>query len=178
MTRYALNPMHDRKMQKDGETSKGSIGTVGGGSRGDLFYYDDLNDTWFKANHTSEANCKGMLGLLLGDSTTQGEFLLSGLFKTTGLNTASTYFVGPTDGSISTSEPDTEDYVLRVVGYARSSAELIFNPSDDYYTLGADSDDDVQIMMQTLEDILKTLKIINLHMSLVTDEHITNAEVS
>ncbi|MCK5020356.1 MAG: hypothetical protein KAS32_25185 [Candidatus Peribacteraceae bacterium] len=135
MTQFELNPLHDQKMHRVGETSKDSIGDSG--THGDLFRFDDSTDTWHLANHTSEGRCKGMLGLLIGSATSggSGEFLLRGTFKTIGLNKAATYLVGPTNGSISTSEPATEDYVLRVIGYAKNAKELLFDPSDDYYTI-------------------------------------------
>ncbi len=172
MPNFELNPFHDRKMHRVGETTKGTVGEPTA-SRGDLFRFDDTTDTWYFANHTSEANAKGMLGLYLGGN----EFLLKGTFKTSGLNKAATYFVGPTDGSYSNVEPNQEDYVLRVVGYARNAKELIFNPDDSYYTLGADSDDDTELMIQTLGDILTSLKKINLHMTLITDVHLRDQEV-
>jgi len=180
MTQYELNPF-TRKMERTSETQKGQLGEVG--SSGDLMYFDDINDQWFQASHTSETTCKGMLGILLGSGSSggTGEFLLNGTFKTTGLNKAATYLVGSTDGSIvadgSSGEPDTEDYVIRVVGYAKSTTELVFDPDDSYYTLGAESDDDTEMMTQTLTDILSTLKIINLHMSLITDVHLRDSEV-
>ena len=178
MTAYELNPLHDRKMHKVGETSKDSLGESG--THGDLFRFDDATDTWHLANHTSEAGCKGMLGLLIGSASAGGsaEFLLRGTFKTTGLNKAATYLVGPTNGSISTSEPATEDYVLRVVGYAKNAKELLFDPSDDYYTLGPEDDDEFQTTLQLLGDILTSLKIINLHMAIQTGEEIKSTEVS
>jgi hypothetical protein len=160
-------------MHMVGETSKGSIDSSVTFSYGDISRYDDATDTWYLANHTSEANAKGMLGVYLGGN----EFLTRGILKTSGLNKAATYLLGSTNGSYTTTEPDTEDYVLRVVGYAKSAQELVFDPDDSYYTLGADADDDVTVMMETLNQILVTLRVINLHLSVWTDNEVKDHQV-
>ena len=148
------------------------------GTAGQLFHFQEPNDKWYLASHTAELTITGELGILQSDATkgATGSFLTRGAYTTTGLNTAATYYVG-ISGSITDTEPDTEDYIIRVIGHAKSDTELIFHPSEDYFTLGLDSDDDVEIMMQTLTDILKTVKAVNLHMALITDTWLRDNEV-
>ena len=102
-------------------------GQTVGGSNGDLVYLSSAN-TWTQADADAAATASGMLAIKISATTV----LTQGVYTTTGLTAANTYYVSLTAGGITNTKPSATADVVRVIGYALSTTELYFNP-DGYY---------------------------------------------
>lgn len=101
-----------------------------GGSNGDLVYLSGAN-TWSQTDADAESTSNGMLGIRISAT----EVLIKGVYTTTGLTAASTYYVSTTAGGITTTAPSATGDVVRIVGYALSTTELFFDPDKSYVVI-------------------------------------------
>ena len=102
---------------------------------GNLCYLGDSGRMW-KANastaNSTEADTLLAISLDAPSAAATGTFLLFGKFTTTGLSISAEYFVGETDGTITTTRPSTSGDTVRHVGTAISTTVLFFNPDQTY----------------------------------------------
>jgi hypothetical protein len=102
---------------------------------GDLLYLKNDGKYW-KADYNAEATASTDLRLatdtILADAT--GPSLIYGVYTTTGLTAGDLYFVGLT-GAITNTQPTGGGDIVRIIGTARSTTELVFNPDETYIEL-------------------------------------------
>jgi len=100
---------------------------------GNLCYLKSDGKMW-KANATIESTAKGFVAIALSNISTSatGNFLKQGTYTTTGLTTASEYFMDTTGGAITVTKPSTVGNIVRIIGYALSTTILEFNPDRTY----------------------------------------------
>lgn len=103
---------------------------------GDLCYLKSDGKYW-KANADDVTTASGRLAManatISADAT--GEFITLGDFTTSGLTAGATYYIDDTDGSITTTQPTTSTYIVRIIGYAKSTTVLDFKPATEYIEL-------------------------------------------
>ncbi len=92
-----------------------------------------------KANSStaSSAESKGLLAISIDSpsASATGTFLMYGEYTTSGLTAGSIYYVGGTDGTITTTQPSTSGHTVRLAGYALSTTKLWFAPDQTYIEL-------------------------------------------
>ena len=100
---------------------------------GDLVYFKS-DSKWWKTDADAVATTKGLLGIadeaITAEST--GTIILSGDVVVSGFTAASLCYVSPTAGAITHTRPATATQFVRILGYAKSTTLMRFNPSDDY----------------------------------------------
>jgi len=100
---------------------------------GDVTYLKSDGKMW-KIDANAEATSKGRLGLatasILADAT--GSFLILGDYTTSSLTTGATYYLSTTAGEYTTTAPSGSEDIVRIIGYAKSTTVLFFNPDDTY----------------------------------------------
>lgn len=90
---------------------------------------------WTRADNTSESACKYQLGIVIDQDTgsDNGTVMLKGIYTTSGLTAGAAYYVGAISGTYTAALPTSSTgVVVRKIGYALSTTELYFNPSNDY----------------------------------------------
>ena len=100
----------------DSQTYGGGIGT------GDLVYFDGTD--WEATDADAEATSKGMLGITLGST----QILTYGVWTTSGLTAGDTYYISTTAGEITNTAPSATGDIVRIIGYAISTTQLMFIP--------------------------------------------------
>lgn len=103
---------------------------IGSGvSDSNCIYWD--GDSWEQADADQATTCDGILAMSLGSSSV----LTDGIFTTTGLTAGDTYYVSVTSGGITNSAPSSTGDIVRVIGMALSTTQLLFKPSQTYLEL-------------------------------------------
>jgi len=102
-------------------------GQTVGGSDGDLVYLSS-SETWSQADASAESTCDSALGIRMSST----EVLFKGIYTTTGLTAGAVYYASETSGAITATAPSTSTSIVRVVGYALSTTELLFDPDKTY----------------------------------------------
>lgn len=139
----ALDPAASADGKYTGITRTGTAGAAL--AFGDLVYLDPTDSRWELADANAaqgaDGDSRGVLGICVlaaaadGDSTT---ILLYGTVRADTAFPAMTVnnqmYVSETAGDITGTQPTTTDVVIRVVGVALTSDELLFNPSPDFIT--------------------------------------------
>lgn len=150
----------------------GQIIGDGAGVVGKVYYLSDT-DTWSLSDRRTEATVRGMVGVCSGD----GEITFCGDVpsESHGFTIGSQIYIGR-EGEITTDQPESGEF-MKQLGTVEDADILRISVDEDYYELDTETDDDVERMSQTLGEILTTLKIINLHMSLLTDITLNKTEV-
>jgi len=97
----------------------------GGVSTGNLVYLDTTS--WKQADADAEATSIGQLGISLGSNNV----LIDGIYTTTGLTAGSDYYISTTAGGITTTKPSTTGDIVRFIGTALSTTQLLFKPSQN-----------------------------------------------
>ena len=69
---------------------------------------------------------------ILGIALAGNKILTRGIYTTTGLTKGAAYYVGGTGGLITTTQPSTTGLIVRIIGRAKSTTQLDFNPSHDW----------------------------------------------
>jgi hypothetical protein len=102
---------------------------------GDLIYLKNDGKYW-KADNTAEATASTDLRLATATISANniGSSLIYGPYTTTGLVTGDLYYVGVT-GGITNTQPTADGEIVRIIGTARSTTELIFSPDETYFEL-------------------------------------------
>ena len=73
--------------------------------------------------------------VLAGDDTDATEMLIYGKIRSATLPTltvGSPVYLDDTAGNLVVTQPSTTNFAIRVVGYAITAEDLLFNPSNDY----------------------------------------------
>ena len=83
-----------------------------------------------KADASAESTSSSLIALASTaiESGKQGNFLLSGLYTSSGLTTGATLFVSTTAGTWTESKPEASGEIVRVLGYALSTTQVFFQP--------------------------------------------------
>lgn len=102
------------------------------GSNGDLVYLSSAN-TWTQADADAESSCSGMLGIRISAT----EVLTQGVYTTSGLTAASTYYASTTAGGLTVTAPTGDADIVRVIGYALSTTEFFFDPDKTFIEIAA-----------------------------------------
>lgn len=109
------------------------------GVLGNIYYQNTTDSKFYKADNTSYTTSSGFLALTKGNVTAniQSSFIVSGgSLITTGL-VLGPYYIG-TSGNITPTEPSGSigsRIIIRIIGYAISSTELMFMPENSYMEL-------------------------------------------
>lgn len=120
-----------------GITTKGTAGATL--AVGDVCYLASsgkwlLNDGILDGTDTGFSKQLGIC-ILAGNDTQATEMLLYGKIRSAAFPTftvGSPVFLDDTAGDMTATKPSTANFVVRVLGYALSAEELMFNPSNDY----------------------------------------------
>lgn len=129
---YLENVVDDTTPQIGGDLDWNSNGlklvsqTVGG-SNGNVVYLSGSN-TWSQADASAEATCSDALGIRISAT----EVLTHGVYTTSGLTAGSLYYVSETAGAITTTKPTTSASIVRSIGSALSTTELLVDPDKSY----------------------------------------------
>lgn len=102
-------------------------GQTVGGSDGDLVYLSGAN-TWTQADASADTTSKGLLGVRVSSTSVQ----IIDTYTTTGLTAGSIYYISETTGAYTTTAPTTSGSIVRIIGYALSTTELMVMPSATY----------------------------------------------
>jgi len=97
------------------------------GSNGNIVYLSGAN-TWNLADASSENTSKSMIGVRINSTSV----LTYGQYTTTGLVAGEIYYLSETSGEITNTYPTTTGTIVRILGYAISSTELMFDPDKTY----------------------------------------------
>ena len=111
----------------DATTAKTITGQTVGGSDGDAVYLSSAN-TWSQCDADAEATASGMIGIRVSATEVQ----IGGVYTTTGLTAASTYYLSTTAGGITTTAPSDTGDIVRIIGYALSTTELFIDPDKTF----------------------------------------------
>lgn len=103
-------------------------GQTVGGSDGDAVYLSGSN-TWSQTDASAEATAKGAIGIRISAT----DVLTHGVYTTTGLTAGATYYLSETAGAITTTAPSTSASIVRVIGYALTTTELLVNTDQSYF---------------------------------------------
>jgi hypothetical protein len=92
---------------------------------GDWCYLKSDSKMW-KTDASAEATAAGKICVCTDTiaADAAGVFLKRGIYTTSGLTAASTYYLSETAGAITLTKPTTADAIVRVVGYADSTTLL------------------------------------------------------
>lgn len=129
------NVVEDTSPQLGGNLDLNSNGTkivsqTVGGSNGDAVYLSSA-DTWSQADASTESTCDSQLGIRISST----EVLTHGVYTTSGLTAGDLYYVSETAGGITNTAPTTSTSIVRVIGYAISTTELMVDPDKTYIEL-------------------------------------------
>jgi hypothetical protein len=125
------------------ETWSGIVidGTAGGTvAVGDLCYLKTSDSRWYITDGITDgtdASYKMQLGICVLAATAGNatRLLIYGLVRSAAFPTftvAAPVYMSNTDGDIVVTQPSTANYAIRIVGYALTTDDLLFNPSNDY----------------------------------------------
>ena len=103
---------------------------------GNLCYFSAAG-TWSNANASAPAMSQGLLGLALGTNAAVDGLLLCGRYTNAAwsFTVGDVIFVNTNAGSITATRPVVADQVVRIVGYAIGTNEVMFNPDRTYIEL-------------------------------------------
>ncbi len=108
---------------------------------GDIVYLKAADSQWYLADADADATAGAVriaIAVTAGTDNnpmtilTYGKIRADANFPT--LTVGAPAYISNTPGDIQTAQPSGTDDVIRIVGYANTTDELFFNPSDDYFT--------------------------------------------
>jgi len=117
-----------------------TVGVLGGTvTTGDLVYMNSSGN-WVITDGVldgTDTSFNKQLGICLagGANTNPTEILLYGKVRSAAIGTftpAVAVYMSNTDGDVTATKPTTSNHAVRIVGFAISANELMFNPSNDY----------------------------------------------
>lgn len=120
-----------------------TVGTAGATlAFGDLVYFDNATSRWklviATADSTSGSVAIGICVLAAASNGSATNILLYGKIRADAkfptLTVAAPVYAGTTAGTIQVAQPSATDQVIRIMGYAMTTDELWFKPSNDYMT--------------------------------------------
>lgn len=102
---------------------------------GNLCYFSAAG-TWSNADASAAATSRGLLGLALGTNAADG-LLLCGRYTnaTWSFTPGDVVYVNTNAGALTAARPIAASQVVRIVGYAIGTNEVIFNPDRTYIEL-------------------------------------------
>ena len=109
-----------------------------GVDQGEIIRYDANDDTWRLAHNTDAASGYQLLGIALGENSSDGA-LIRGFYTLPATNPdpTKTLYVG-TGGVFTQTVPSGNGEIVRVLGnVVGSSGQIYFNPSSDWITIDA-----------------------------------------
>lgn len=120
-----------------GVTTSGTLGATI--ASGDLVYLNADDGRWELVDANLSDGYDKQLGICLdgggdGDAT---EILVYGKVRSAAFpafTVGSSLYISETEGDMTHTAPTTADVCVRVVGYALTAEDMLFNPSNDYYT--------------------------------------------
>lgn len=140
-TSIALDPAGSADGKYSGITVTGTGGAVI--AFGDLVELSPADSRWelvdVSAASGAIGDARGMIGMAVTSSTDGGALtvLLHGIIRADA-NFPALTIGGPvyatTAGNITVTQPTTTDHVIRIVGFALTTDEIYFNPSNNYTT--------------------------------------------
>jgi len=80
---------------------------------------------WDEADASAEATADGILGIYLGSNV----ILINGVYTTTGLTAGTIYWLSETEGQWTSTKPTTGGTILKAVGQALSTTQLLVSPN-------------------------------------------------
>lgn len=98
-----------------------------GGSNGNVVYLSSTN-TWSATDANAESTTAGMLGIRISSTVV----LVRGIYVTSGLTAAATYYVSETTGAMTTTKPTTSGAIVRILGYALSTTVFYLDPDKTF----------------------------------------------
>jgi hypothetical protein len=101
---------------------------------GNICYLKSDGKYW-KANANSSTTSKGRIVIVTENINTSstGQCVIYGDYTTSGLTTGAEYFISDsTAGEITDTAPTTSTSIVRIIGYAKSTTTLFFDPSKTY----------------------------------------------
>lgn len=103
---------------------------------GDLCYLKSDGKMW-KADASAESTSSTTLAMATAtiSADDSGTFLIYGNYTSSSLTAGSIYYVSETGGEITTTAPTTSTSIVRLVGTAKSTTVLFFNPDTSYIEL-------------------------------------------
>ena len=104
---------------------------------GQICYLSSSDGKMYLAKGDSATTVNGLVGIALvgGNANDSVKFLLHGDYTGSYTAGAPYYISVSTAGSITSTQPSTSTNVSRIIGYATSSTNLYFCPSNDYVTI-------------------------------------------
>ena len=138
----ALDPAGSADGKYTGITITGTAGEAL--AFGDVIVLDITAGKWFKGDITAAAGADGdlrggtgMCVLAAAGDDSATTILLTGICRADAnfpTLTVGSVVYASTTGDITVTQPTTEDYIIKVLGYALTANEIYFNPSVDYLT--------------------------------------------
>ena len=113
-----------------------SIGGVGAPTAGNCYYYNSSSG-WTLTNAVTVGNVKGLLGIATSGAGFNRGMLIRGYYQNTSWTFAPgrVLYLSTTAGGITDTQPNSSGNGVRIVGFALSSQEIYFNPSNDWIEL-------------------------------------------
>jgi hypothetical protein len=105
---------------------------------GNVCYLSAIDGKMEIGDASSSSSSVGLLGICRQSSINEddeGTFLISGVYTTSGLTTGATYYLSKTPGGFTSVAPSVAGDIVRIIGYALSSTELLFTPDNSYIEL-------------------------------------------
>jgi hypothetical protein len=130
---FRTNPT--TSLTSDGEYFGETITLGGNGTAENLYVWNDSNPgSWTIADANSVS---GSIGLLGWNVSGGNEYLIRGYIKNTAWSWTQgvILYISSTAGAIQAVQPTGSGDLVRIVGFALSSDEIFFDPSQDWVTL-------------------------------------------
>jgi hypothetical protein len=131
---YVINTSPLTKLINNGEYYGELVAQgAGAGTVGNVYYYNGAG-TWSITNATTSSGAKGLLGIATSAVGFDRGVMIRGFFLNTGWSfvAGQTLYLSTTNGGITNTQPSASGNIVRVVGYALSSNEIYFNPSNEW----------------------------------------------
>jgi len=111
------------------------FGTTTGMTEGDVYCWNGTN--WVQVDADAEATTKGLLGMALGTSASDGLLIHGvGYLSHDPGAAGDVLYVHTTAGEVSATQPSATGDFVRVVGYCLADNKVFFSPSQDFIEIG------------------------------------------
>lgn len=117
----------------DAVVVKQGAGTI---AAGQVYYYDAAaGGTWTLADASTNTTAQGLLGLALGASVANDGLLVTGVATNSAFTAGDVLYLSTTAGAMAATAPTASNEIVRVVGYAISNTNIVFNPDRTFVEL-------------------------------------------
>jgi hypothetical protein len=130
---FRTNPT--TSLTSDGEYFGETITLGGNGTVENLYVWNDASSgNWQLADANSASTSAGLLGWNVSSGN---EYLIRGYIKNTSWawTTGAILYISTTGGAIAAITSSNSGDIVRIVGFALSSDEIFFDPSQDWITI-------------------------------------------